>query len=206
MYSTFGELTPLDELAAVTLPFEGRMVVDESHSFGVFGSLGRGAWEHFKLPAGAALIGGSTGKAFGVVGGIIPATREEVEVLRDSPASRGASHGLPAAGAMCAASFRYIRRHPELLLRLRENTLELKHGLRQIGLSIPDNVAPVASFTTTSGRSMQDLREQLLAEGICVLHSHYIGAGEDGVIRCGIFADHTRAHIDRLLDALRRLL
>jgi 8-amino-7-oxononanoate synthase len=206
MYSTFGELAPLDELAAVTLPFEGRLVVDESHSFGVFGNLGRGACEHFNLPAPSALVGGSTGKAFGVVGGIIPATREEVDLLRDSPASRGASHGLPAAAAMCAASLRYIRQHPELLLRLRDNTLQLKKGLRQIGLSIPDTAAPVATFVTPSDVSMQELRERLMSEGICVLHSNYIGAGDRGVIRCGIFADHTREHIDTLLDALRRLL
>jgi 8-amino-7-oxononanoate synthase len=206
MYSTFGELAPLDELAAVTLPFEGRIVVDESHSFGVFGTLGRGACEHFNLPAGSVLPGGSTGKAFGVVGGIIPGSREEIGILRDSPASRGASHGLPAAAAMCAASFKYIRRHPELLLRLRENTLQLKNGLRQLGLSIADNVAPVATFVTAPDRSMEELREQLMSEGICVLHSNYIGTGDRGAIRCGIFADHTREHIDRLLDALRRLL
>lgn len=206
LYSTFGELAPLDELAEVAAEFDGRLVVDESHSFGVFGALGRGAWEHFRVHPSQVLAGGSTSKALGVVGGIIPGTSEEIEKLRNSPASRGASHGLPAAAAMCAASLRYIRRHPELRERLHTNTRRLKSGLRRIGLSVSDNLAPVATLLTAPDRSMQALRNELMAEGICVLHSNYIGSGDRGVIRCGIFADHTPEHIDRLLEALCRLL
>ena len=75
-----------------------------------------------------------------------------------------------------------------------------------MGLRVADTVAPVASFVTGSAKSMQALQERLFAEGIYVLYSNYIGASSEGVIRCGIFADHTTAHFDCLLDALDRLL
>lgn len=206
MYSALGEIAPLNELALVMTPYGGRLLVDESHGFGVLGAQGRGAWEHHHLDASSALLGGSTGKALGVVGGIIPASEDEVAAFRSTPVGRGAATGLPAAAAMCASSLRYIRQHPELLQRLRENTSYMKSGLRRLGLTVRDNIAPVAAFTTGSDRSMQILQQRLMYEGIFAFHSHYIGAGAEGVIRCGIFADHTSEHIDRLLEVLERIL
>lgn len=206
MYSTFGEIAPLDAYAHALAPYEGRLLVDESHAFGVLGESGRGACEHHHVPPTLTLIGGSTSKGLGVVGGIIPATEGEVAALRCAPAARGASAGLPAAAAMCAQSLRHIRRHPELLQCLRGNVAHLKSRLRELGLEIPDSVAPVVAFVTGNYDSMRKLTDRLVDEGIYVLHSNYIGAGDAGVIRCGIFADHTREHLDLLVDVLRRLL
>lgn len=207
LFSTYGEIAPLDRLCGAVSPYGGRLLVDESHSFGVLGVSGRGAVEHHQIDSAMALVGGSLGKAFGTCGGLIPASEAEVASLRSTLVGRGASTGLPAAAAMCAASLRYVRQHPELLTRLRENIRYVKYGLRQLGLEIPgDDLAPIASFTTGSGNSLRKLREALLEQGIFVYHSTYIGAGDGGIIRCGIFADHRREHLDALIHALRMLL
>lgn len=113
MFSTLGEIAPLHELWHATAPYEGRLLVDESHSFG---------------------------------------------------------------------------------------------GLRRLGLTIDDSIAPVASFKTGSKEAMLSLKRALSSEGIFVYHSTYIGSGSEGVIRCGIFADHTREHIEALIGALRKLM
>jgi 8-amino-7-oxononanoate synthase len=206
LYATFGEIAPLKDLADAMIPYEGHLLVDESHSFGVLGAFGRGACEEYQIPLAMACIGGSTSKAFGAVGGIIPASEEEVTAFRQTPAGRGAAAGLPAAASMCAASFRYVRRRPELLQRLRENIARLKTGLRRMGVDVGDNLAPIAAFKVGSREDMRALHEQLMSEGIFVMHTTYIGASKDGVIRCGVFADHTNDNIDQLLDALRRFL
>jgi 8-amino-7-oxononanoate synthase len=206
LYSTFGEIAPLGALEQVMMPYGGRLLVDESHSFGVLGKLGRGAVEHHNIPASSVVIGGSTGKALGVVGGIVPASAREVAAFRSASAGRGAAAGLPAAASMCARSLRYVRAHPELLERLRENVYCVKSGMRKIGLEVGDNAAPVAAFAAGTEKSMNAVQERLMSEGIFVFRSTYIGAGATGVMRFGIFADHTTEHIGRLLDALRRLL
>jgi 7-keto-8-aminopelargonate synthetase-like enzyme len=206
LFATFGELAPLDDYVRVVTALGGKLVVDESHSFGVLGATGRGAREHYGIEGAAALVGGSTCKALGAVGGIIPATAAEIAALRATPAGRGASVGLPAGAAMCAASLRRLREHPELLQRLRANIAYLKRGLRTLGLAVTADLAPVATFATTQEGSMQALQAQLMADGIYVFHTTYIGASAAGVIRCGIFADHTTEHLDCLLDALRRHL
>jgi 7-keto-8-aminopelargonate synthetase-like enzyme len=207
LFSTVGEIAPLDELLRIASAYDGRLLVDESHSFGVLGPTGRGAVEHHTLESGRLLRGGSLGKAFGTCGGIILAEESDAEPLRDSAVGRGASTGLTAAAAMCAASIRFVGGHPELLIRLRENIRYLKEGLVRLGLAIGgDAHAPIASFRTGSGTATRSLQQALLKKDIFVYHSTYVGAAEGGVIRCGIFADHTREHLDALLHALRSLL
>lgn len=206
LFSTFGEIAPLDELARIAGPLEGRLLVDESHSFGVLGRNGRGAREHHDLPPALILCGGSLSKAFGASGGMVAASEAEIAALRATPAGRGAAYGLPAAAAMCAASLEYVREHPQLLEQLRSNVHYLKAGLRKLGLPVPNNIAPVAAIAAGRGRSPREIQQQLMSQGIFVFHSSYIGAGSGGVIRCGIFADHTIEHMDNLIEGLRRLL
>jgi 8-amino-7-oxononanoate synthase len=206
LYSTFGEIAPLGTWAKVIAGYGGRFVIDESHSFGVIGPTGRGVLEHHGMPTEMALVGGSLGKAFGTCGGIAPCSTEDATAVRATRVACGASTGLPAAAAMCAKSMRYVNEHPELLQRLRSNTAYLKAGLRRIGLEISgDEPAPIAAFTA-AGRSAEAVKAALMDNGIYVYHSTYIGAGTAGVLRCGVFADHTQDHLDALLHALTRLL
>jgi 7-keto-8-aminopelargonate synthetase-like enzyme len=207
LYSTLGEIAPLDRLWRVAAAYDGRLIVDESHAFGVLGASGRGALEHHGITGAGLLAGGSMGKAFGTCGGLALGSAADVQALQTTPVVRGASVGSPAAAAMCAASLDYVRNNPLLLTRLRENTSYLKSGLRRLGLNPRgDDIAPIASFALDSSESTQRLHAALLAEGIFVYLSTYIGAGSGGVIRCAVFADHGRQHLDALLDALRRLL
>jgi 7-keto-8-aminopelargonate synthetase-like enzyme len=169
------------------------------------GERGRGAVEHCGIDPEMAYIGGSLGKAFGTCGGIIPATTSQVAAMRATPVGLGASVGLPAGAAMCARSLRYVREHPELVQRLRANTQHIKAGLGKLGVDVGSSVVPIAAFATGS-ISTEVLKRRLMDEGIYVYHSTYIGASAGGVIRCGIFADHTTEHINFLLQALQRFL
>ncbi len=207
LYSTFGEIAPLDRLWRASSAYDGRLVVDESHAFGVLGATGRGALEHHGMTGAGALVGGSLAKAFGTCGGLALGSAADIQAMHATPVVRGAAVGSPAAMALCAASLDHVRNHPELLIRLRDNTSYLKSGLRRLGLTLRgDDIAPIAAFALDSSASTQRLHAALLAEGIFVYRSTYIGAGRQGVIRCAVFADHTREHLGALLDALRRLL
>jgi len=207
LYSTFGEIAPLDRLCNLAAAYDGRLVVDESHAFGVLGAVGRGALEHHGMTSAGALVGGSLAKAFGTCGGLALGSAADIQAMHSTPVVRGAAVGSPAAIAMCAASLDYVRNHPEILTRLRDNTSYLKSGLRRLGLTLQgDDIAPIAAFSLDSSLSMLRLHAALLAEGIFVYRSTYLGAGSNGVIRCAVFADHTQEHLGALLDALRRLL
>jgi 8-amino-7-oxononanoate synthase len=206
LFPTLGHIAPLGDLAKAAAPYGGRLIVDESHSFGVLGATGRGAIEHHALSREAVLVGGSTGKAFAAAGGIILGSEDEIAKFRGTPAGRGATVGMPAAAAMCAASLRYVRLHPELLCQLRENIAYMKRGLRNMGLAIAQDVAPIIALELGDAAAMRSLKQALMSEGVHVYHSTYVGAGKGGVIRCAVFADHTAAEMDALFSALRKHL
>jgi 8-amino-7-oxononanoate synthase len=206
MSPTFGAIAPLREYLELIEPLDGVMLVDESHSFGVIGPRGRGAVDLHGIASDRVLVGGSLGKAFGAYGAMIPASRAIVDQLWRSRPALGAGAGLSAGAAMAATSLRHVREHPELLARLRRNVARVKRGMRALGLDVADTDAPLATFTSGTAAEMRALQLRLMAEGIFVFYSTYVGAGPNGAIRCAVFADHTEAQIDRLHGALRALL
>ncbi len=207
IFPTSGEISPLDRYYAVVEPLGGYVVVDESHALGVLGDHGRGAVEKFGLPRSHVVGGGSSAKGFCAYGGMSAGPKDLMDKLVWSPPGRGASAGMTGAAAATAASLRYVLRHPELLVGLREKIVYFRRALRAVGVGTPDSESPVVSFQIGDAATMQRLQQELFEEqGIFVLYSTYIGAGPEGVLRTAIFADHSIADIDRLVAALRPYL
>ncbi|MCT8180125.1 aminotransferase class I/II-fold pyridoxal phosphate-dependent enzyme [Variovorax sp. CY25R-8] len=206
VFATTGAIAPLSAYAELIAPFNGWLVVDESHAFGTIGPQGRGSAELAQLPFDRLVIGGSTAKALGAHGGFALGDAQTIAQLWRTPVARGAVLGCSAGAAMTAESLRLIRRRPELLLRLRENARSLKAGLRGLGLKVEDNAGPIAAFVHGDGLQMQRIQRALWEQGIFVAYSTYVGAGPMGVLRCAAFADHTPEQIAQLLGALRELL
>jgi len=206
MFATFGDIAPLDEYSRILAPYDGFLIVDESHSFGVIGPNGRGAVEKYGLSRERVLAGGSLSKAFCAFGGIAVGSSELIDALSVWPPIRGSSAGMSAAAAMSAAAMQYAKAHPELLTRLRKLVGELKLGLSGLGISVKQTESPVVAFTLESRERMLALQRFLNVNGIYVLFSEYIGAGADGVIRCAVFADHTEDDVRLLLTMIARFL
>jgi 8-amino-7-oxononanoate synthase len=206
MCPTYGSIPRLGLYSQLAKEHGALLFIDESHSFGTLGESGHGAAEHCGLTSGAALRGGSLGKAFCAAGAVIVGDADQIAMMRAAPCTRGASWGLVPGAAMAAASLRLVGARPQLLQRLRANVSRAKSAFRQMGIEIENTPAPVATFSVGDFACMQRLQSCLLKEDIFVLHTRYVGTGPDGVIRCSIFADHTDEQIDRLVDALRRHL
>lgn len=202
LFSTFGNIPPLDELFEICSGYGGKLLIDESHSFGTMGASGRGTIEHFGLVSPNIVAGGSLGKAFGACGGIALGSSESIRRLKDTPAGLGAGKGAPHLGAMCAESLKLVKRTPLFLKNLRQNTSQLKQGLQQIGIDVGNSDAPIAAFSRGSFEANRACKQQLRERGIFVYHSKYIGTGTDGVIRLAVFSDHTNDQISYLLQEL----
>ncbi|KAL0384440.1 UNVERIFIED_CONTAM: Long chain base biosynthesis protein 1 [Sesamum radiatum] len=50
VYQNSGQIAPLDEIIKLKEKYRFRVILDESNSFGVLGSSGRGLTEHFNVP------------------------------------------------------------------------------------------------------------------------------------------------------------
>lgn len=203
MFPTFGNVPPLDEYYKIIEPYQGWIVVDESHSFGVLGENGRGAIEKHGLSRERVIGGGSMAKAFCAYGAVAVGSKKAIDALLLSPPARGAAGGMTAAAAMSAASLRYVKSHPQLLVKLRENTQYLKTGLLTLGIEVEMNDSPAATFTLGTADNMKRIQAELMDNDVCIIYSQYVGAGPEGVLRCSIFADHTQNDIDLFLNMLK---
>lgn len=204
MFPTWGNVPPLDEYWRLVDQYDGWIVVDESHSLGVFGPNGRGIVEKFGVPRERVIAGGSLAKAFCAYGAIALGSQECIDAMWQSPPARGAAGGMTAAAAMSAAALNYAAEHPELLAKLRHIIAYIKGKMNAMGIAVGESESPNVTFSLGTPAEMRRIQQALLEEGIYIMYSNYIGAPAGGVLRLSLFADHTEADIDRFLAALQR--
>jgi serine palmitoyltransferase len=88
LYKNHGTICPLDELVKLKHEFCYRLILDESHSFGVLGKTGRGTLEHFGLSymSDAEIVTISLENSLASVGGVTVGNEEVVDHQRLSGA------------------------------------------------------------------------------------------------------------------------
>jgi 8-amino-7-oxononanoate synthase len=214
-----GTVAPVREyLAALAGRAHATLLLDDAHGFGVLGEHGRGLldepglWPHVNggspVNGVRVCVGGTLAKALGGFGGIIPGTNEFVERARKSSHYfDGASAPASAEAGATAKALEIVMREPELRSRLRANVRHVRAGLRQLGLTVPDD--DMANFGVTIGEAadMKRIHEALKARGLMLPYvGAYSGLPPEGVLRIAIFATHTTEQLDRLLAELRAVL
>ncbi|KAJ1658539.1 serine palmitoyltransferase component [Dispira simplex] len=103
LYVNTGDIVPLPDLLALKKRYKYRLILDESYSFGVLGSQGRGVTEHFQIPADEVdLLIGSMCNSLASSGGFCAGRRELMEHQRLSGLGYVFSASLPAILAVYA--------------------------------------------------------------------------------------------------------
>lgn len=202
IFPTVGRMPPLSSYEEVLAPYDGRLVVDESHSFGVVGNNGRGAAELCGVEP-IAHVGATLSKAFCAQGALVACSTEDADRLRHMPPVRGACSGSPLSAVAAAAALKVVRDRPMMRQWLAEITTYLRTELRALGITCVDSPAPIVAFQYGDEREMVALQHHLFQRHIYIQHSTYIGAGAGGVLRCALFHNHQRGDVDRLISAIR---
>ena len=70
VFSMDGDIAPLEEIVELAQRYDARVMVDDAHASGVFGSNGRGTVDHFQLHGRVDIQVGTLSKAVGVLGGL----------------------------------------------------------------------------------------------------------------------------------------
>lgn len=79
VYSMDGDVAPMKELYALAKHYDAVLVVDEAHGTGVFGESGKGVTEG--LPHDNLVTLHTCGKALGVAGGLVCASRDIIDYM-----------------------------------------------------------------------------------------------------------------------------
>ncbi|MBF6230376.1 aminotransferase class I/II-fold pyridoxal phosphate-dependent enzyme [Nocardia farcinica] len=138
-YSMDGTVGRVDELAAVAREYDCAVMVDEAHSFGVFGDRGHGIREHYRMPADAVDIWmGTLSKALGSCGGFLAADADLIRAMKAAAPGIAMLTGGPAPAAIGAAlaALDVLADEPERLTRLWANTKQFTALLTERGLDL----------------------------------------------------------------------
>lgn len=223
VFAARGNIAPVADFCRVLEPYDGSMIcIDDAHAVAVLGENGRGTYEHAGLnrPSNATVtseegdgsprlfFSGTLSKAVGGFGGILPGSTAFIEQLRKTSTYYGGA-SAPAApvAAATARALDLLAAEPAMRRRLHRNVAQLKAGLRTMGLSVDDSPVPIICLELGDAENMRRIQRELMEQEILIAHmAAYSGLGPDGALRIAVFATHTEAMIDQLLDRLRQLV
>jgi glycine C-acetyltransferase len=211
IFSMRGDHAPLDEIMEIAHrhdpDFEENLVVlvDDSHGVGAFGATGRGVEEYTESVPVDVLVG-TLGKAFGVNGGYVTASRSIIDYYRESSPMYIYSNPITPGEARAARRSVELVDSQEgraLLTRLRALTKRFEEGLGRVGIETIPGEHPVVPLMIRDTARTRDLTGYLFDNGVLVTGLAFpVVPRGDEEIRAQVNADHTEADIDEVLDIL----
>ncbi len=211
IFSMRGDCAPIDAIVAVTEEYNHRFkdgvitVVDDSHGIGAYGKTGRGTPEFCE--ARPDIIVGTFGKAFGVNGGFIAASKNVIGAVRQKADTYIYTNPLSVADCAAAAKALDIcdsEEGKQLLQQLGKRTLQFREGLDDLGLESIPGPHPVVPLLVRDTGKTKELVQKLFHRGVLVVGLTFpvVPKGSES-LRYQINTAHTKADIDYVLDLIK---
>jgi 8-amino-7-oxononanoate synthase len=201
IYSMLGDTAPLREFAAVKREWGAYLVVDEAHSLGVLGEMGRGLAEAAGVEADVDFIVGTFSKSLGGVGGFCVSDIDGFDIQRVVSRPYIFTASLPPGVVAAAAeALHQLRARPALRRQLMDNAGRLYAGLAGLGFSLGPEPSPVVSAIMPDPETAFAFWTQLLEAGLYTNVSLPPATPKGlALLRSSVSAAHTREQIDHAL-------
>ena len=203
MYSMYGDTAPVKEFVEVAHKHGAMLLVDEAHSFGVYGATGKGVCEAEGVMDQIDFYTGTFSKALAAIGGFVASRHPQAEYLRfSSRPYKFTASPSPATIASAGAALKNIKTHPEIAEKLWANANRLHAALTQYGLKLASGPAPVISVLLPTKEEAFAAWNFLLDNGVYVNMAIPPGTpGKESLLRLAVSSAHTNDDIDRLVAA-----
>jgi len=211
LYSMFGDVAPLKEFVEVKRKHNAYLVVDEAHSFGVFGDTGLGVAEADGVLDGCDILVGTFSKSLAGIGGFAVSNLPQFDLLRVAARAYMFTASSSAASIEATrAALRCIKARPELRQKLWDNARRLHAGLAAEGFELFASPSPVVAVDMGDPAHAATFWNALLAAGVYVNLAIPPGTpNSKSLLRCSVSAAHTTEQIDAVVraftDVARRL-
>lgn len=207
VFSMSGTLAKIPELVSLAKEFGARLYLDDAHAVGVIGDGGRGSASVFGLTDEVDLISGTFSKSFASLGGFLVGGREIIEYIRHhSPAHIFSASMPPANVATVLTALEILQEEPERIKRLEEISLYMRTELANIGFNVWTSQSPI--IPVVIGDMMDCFRfwKDLFEAGVYAnaVIPPAVPQGQS-LLRTSYMASHTNEHLDRILEAFRKV-
>lgn len=211
VFSMDGDIAPVPELLALCERYDGLLMLDDAHGFGVLGRTGRGVLEHFSLPLtthSLRLVYMATlGKAAGVSGAFVAGPAELADYLVQRARTYIYTTATPPSLASAvSASLRLIEGEPWRRERVQELIGGLKQGLKLRRWRLLESGTPIQPLLIGSNNETLAVSDALRERGIWVpaIRPPTVPKGE-ARLRISLSAAHTLDDVAQLSEALNEL-
>jgi len=168
LYSTLGDRAPLREIVEIKKRHGAWLLVDEAHSFGLFGPKGLGLCEDLGLLDDVDFIVGTFSKSLGGVGGFCIGRHEDTDLLR--MVSRPYIFTASPAPSVIAATHQALRRvlqGKDLRSKLWGHSERLYAEMASLGYRLGTTTpAPVMALVFETIADAQSLWQDLFDAGV----------------------------------------
>lgn len=207
MYSMFGDVAPVKEFVEVAHKHGAYLLLDEAHSFGVFGDHGRGVCERDDVLSEVDFYTGTFSKSLASIGGFVASNHPELEYLRFSsrPYMFTASPS-PANVAAAGAALARLKADDTMRKTLWENARRIHDAFTQLGFDIAAPVSPVIAVKLKNKEEAFIAWNFLMENGVYVnLATGFGTPGGASILRLSVSAAHTPEDLDVVVGAYTAL-
>ncbi len=206
VFSMDGDLAPLPELIELADRYGARLFVDDAHGTGVMGVHGRGTLEHYGVESRLSFHMGTLGKALGTSGAYVAGPAAMIQYLLNTARTfLFATAPPPATAAATVAGLQILQAEPDRRARLWNNRNQLHAGLKNLGFRLTGSASPILPILVGDAQKTVAMANRLLELGV------YAPAirpptvpKETSRIRVTVTSEHSRAQLDRALEAFGR--
>lgn len=204
-FSMSAKIAPLPEICHLADAYGASVLVDDAHATGILGETGRGTLEHFGIENDVCLKAHSTGKAFGVRGGVVTGNRTFIRYLRVSARRYVFSGTLPASvPAAVITAMDIAEQEPWRRERVLAHAEYLRAGLKAMGCSVLGEKHIVPWFIGNDDKA-NAISQVLEEQGVFASSIRYPAVAKGkALVRFIPMATHTIEHLDRVLLACER--
>lgn len=199
VYSMDGDIAPLPEFIELKKRHKAFLYVDEAHSLGTLGPKGAGIADYYGVnPADGDLWMGTISKSLASCGGFISGRKTMIDYLRyTTPGFVFSAAISPAATAAALGALRVLKREPERVERLQQNSAFFLKLAREAGLDTGlSSGTPVIPIIYGNSQLCLFVAQQLFDRGINVQPILYPAVEEKAArLRFFMTAIHTEEQI-----------
>ncbi|TVS12335.1 MAG: aminotransferase class I/II-fold pyridoxal phosphate-dependent enzyme [Wenzhouxiangella sp.] len=208
LYSMLGDRPPLEAFVEVKERHGAWLLVDEAHSFGVFGDRGLGLTESSGLLDRVDFVLGTFSKSLAGIGGFCVSPHPQLQLMRlaSRPYIFTASPS-PATIAGTRVALRRVLQGQDLRAQLQRNFTRLYAAAAELGYRLGSDVpGPVAAIILGEREEALALWRGLLEAGIYA-NLMIPPATPSGLnlLRLSLSAAHSDADVDRIVAALAEM-
>jgi 8-amino-7-oxononanoate synthase len=207
VFSMSGAIVDLPGLVKMASKHNCKLYIDDAHSLGVLGDLGRGTGSHFGLTDEIDIIMGTFSKSFASIGGFVAGDADTIHYIKHKARPFIFSAAMPpAAVATVQACLEVIKEEPEIFEHLWKNARRMKREFNALGFDTMNSQTPVIPILIGDDAKTFMFTKALYEHGVFAtpVVSPAVPPGM-ALIRTSYMATHTDDDLDYVLDVFAKL-